>query len=299
MGGVPRSNDLGSRLTRIERAIRDLQRNSTLNSASISEGTLTIRRGGRIRVIDNGSIIGEGTGVIDWAGDAHIGGDTHIDGNTTLGGDIVLEANGEVRIGHDARLIVQGDDEGDNPVVTVGDLFHDGQFIGRGMRVMDRDGKLIFIASENLVDDSNWIGIFDGHENEVVHPDRISGYGLAGPQMAYPWLVDEFPTGWRTRETTDWGTLYDCRFPAIHPKVLFQLAFATSGAQGQLRLLINGAVQWTSSTLTSSGVHNVDIQVSDLPDVAPNKVLHAEFQARVVGSGTIWCRPLLALGQGT
>ncbi len=107
MGGVPRSNDLGSRLDRIERAIRDLQRNSTLNSASISEGTLTIRRGGRIRVIDNGSIIGEGTGVIDWAGDASFGGDTFIGGSTTISGDTAITGDTEVS----GDLDVSGDME--------------------------------------------------------------------------------------------------------------------------------------------------------------------------------------------
>lgn len=275
MGGVPRSNDLGSRLDRLERAVSNLQRQSTLSSASISEGNLTIRRGGNIRVINGGSI-----SVHD-------------------GGDIVLEDNGVFRIGSDAALVVQGDEEGDNPVVTVGDLYHDGNFLGRGMRVMDRTGKLIFIAAENLVDGSNWVGIFDGQGNEIVHPDRISGYGLAGPRMAYPWLVDEFPEGWRTRETTDWGTLYDMRVPALHPKIRFQLAFATSGASGRVRLLFDGDPVWTSDTLTSSGVQDTTVTVSDIPDIDPNRILHIEFQVRTVGDGVVWARPLMALGQGT
>lgn len=86
MGGVPRSNDLGSRLVRLERAVGNLQRQSTLSSASISEGNLTVRRGGSIRVIDGGSIIGEGEGVLDWEGDAHFGGNLTAEGDTYLGG---------------------------------------------------------------------------------------------------------------------------------------------------------------------------------------------------------------------
>lgn len=93
MGGVPRSNDLGSRIDRLERAVANLQRQSTLSSASISEGNLTVRRGGSIRVIDDGSIIGEGTGELDWAGDAHFGGNLLIDGDTTLGGNLTFGDN--------------------------------------------------------------------------------------------------------------------------------------------------------------------------------------------------------------
>lgn len=82
-----------------------LQRTSTLSSASISEGNLTIRRGGNLRVIDGGSIIGEGDGDLEWEGDAsfggeldvtgetHIGGDLLIDGNTTLGGNLTFGSN--------------------------------------------------------------------------------------------------------------------------------------------------------------------------------------------------------------
>lgn len=90
MGGVPRSNDLGSRLDRLERAVSNLQRRSTLSSASISEGNLTVRRGGSIRVIDDGSIIGEGTGVLDWEGPASFGGDTEISGDLEVSGSTYL-----------------------------------------------------------------------------------------------------------------------------------------------------------------------------------------------------------------
>lgn len=110
MGGVPRSNDLGSRLDRLERAVSNLQRQSTLSSASISEGNLTVRRGGSIRVIDDGSIIGEGTGVLDWEGPASFGGDTEISGDLTVSGDtdIVggLDVSGTTRIG--GNLTIDG-----------------------------------------------------------------------------------------------------------------------------------------------------------------------------------------------
>lgn len=88
MTGVPRSNDLGSRLERLERAVGILQRQSTLTSASIGSGGLTVR--------DNGSIRGIGTGLLDWQGPADFGGDTHIggdlviDGNTALGGNLTF-----------------------------------------------------------------------------------------------------------------------------------------------------------------------------------------------------------------
>ena len=90
MGAVPQNKDLYARLERLERAVNNMQRQSTLASASISEGNLTVRRGGNIRVIDGGSITGEGEGNLDWEGDAHFGGDLTIDGDTTLGGNLTF-----------------------------------------------------------------------------------------------------------------------------------------------------------------------------------------------------------------
>lgn len=115
MGGVPRSSDLGSRLDRLERAVSNLQRQSTLSSASISEGNLTIRRGGSLRVIDGGSIIGEGEGNLDWegpasfGGDTGIGGDLAITGNTEISGELNVtgdsEINGELEVNGRAELL--------------------------------------------------------------------------------------------------------------------------------------------------------------------------------------------------
>src|SRR5690625_2420953 len=93
MGAVPQNKDLYARLERLERAVNNMQRQSTLSSASISEGNLTVRRGGNIRVIDGGSITGEGDGILDWEGDAHFGGNLTIDGNTTLGGNLQFGDN--------------------------------------------------------------------------------------------------------------------------------------------------------------------------------------------------------------
>lgn len=90
MGSVPQNQDTMARIARLERTVSNLQRQSTLSSASISEGNLTVRRGGSIRVIDDGSIVGEGTGVLDWEGDAHFGGNLVIDGDTTLGGNLTF-----------------------------------------------------------------------------------------------------------------------------------------------------------------------------------------------------------------
>ncbi len=109
MGGVPRSNDLGSRLDRLERAVSNLQRQSTLSSASISEGNLTIRRGGSLRVIDGGSIVGEGEGSLDWEGDAHFGGDTDIGGDTTISGGTHIsgdtDISGKLTVSSQAELL--------------------------------------------------------------------------------------------------------------------------------------------------------------------------------------------------
>lgn len=129
MTAVPSQKDLWSRIERLERQVGNLQRQSTLSSASISGGNLTIRRGGSLRVIDGGSIVGEGGGNLNWDGPASFGGNTAIGGNlditgttliggdtsvtgslstrgdTTLGGE--LDINGTTHIGGD--LTIDGD----------------------------------------------------------------------------------------------------------------------------------------------------------------------------------------------
>lgn len=91
MANIPERTDTGSRIDRLERAVRKMQTQSTLSSASISEGNLTIRRGGSLRIIDGGSILGEGEGSIDWEGDAHFGGDLSITGDTAITGTLELQ----------------------------------------------------------------------------------------------------------------------------------------------------------------------------------------------------------------
>lgn len=93
MAGVPRSSDFAARILQLERAVSVLQKQSTLTSASIGEGNLTIRHGGSLIVTDGGSIIGEGTGTLDWEGNAHFGGNLVVDGNTTLGGNLTFGDN--------------------------------------------------------------------------------------------------------------------------------------------------------------------------------------------------------------
>lgn len=119
MTAVPSQKDLWSRIERLERQVGNLQRQSTLSSASISGGNLTIRRGGSLRVIDGGSIVGEGGGNLNWDGNASFGGDTSIGGNlgitgtTTIGGNTSvtgsLTTSGDTTLG--GTLEVTGDTE--------------------------------------------------------------------------------------------------------------------------------------------------------------------------------------------
>lgn len=97
--GTPQRNDLGSRLGRLEAAVSALQKQSTLSSASIGEGGLTIRRGGSIR--------GEGGGLLDWSGAARFG--RQVIGDEA-GGYVLLdpEAIGDEWVG----LMLHAQDEG-------------------------------------------------------------------------------------------------------------------------------------------------------------------------------------------
>lgn len=260
MAGVPRRTDLGSRLERLERAVAQLQRTSTLSSASISEGDLTVRRGGNIRVID--------------------------------GGNIELQDEGQFRIGHDAQLIVEGDDgPQDAPILQLGSLYVGGRKVARGMIVSQQDGTQVAI----LADDG--ASILDHRGNDVFATNR-GGHGITSPRLTWQWQRADFPEGFVATDSDTWTLLWDASVPLLHPQLSTMIAFASGGTAGQVRLKVDGAVRWTSETLSSSTNVLADIDVGSM-GYPPSKVSSVQLEARrTAGTSTIAVRPYPVLGRG-
>lgn len=191
MTATPDNKDVYSRLERLERAVGNLQRQSTLSSASISGGNLTVRRGGSIRVIDGGSLIGEGDGTLDWEGNAHFGSDLLIDGNTNIEGTLGIGSNttitGDTSV--TGQLDVTGPTElGGNTDITgeltvagdtdiTGDLTVSGNtFLGGSLTY--GAGNRPDVVDSALDEETNWQATNGGTVVSVSVP-RPAGYGNA------------------------------------------------------------------------------------------------------------------------
>lgn len=301
MGSTPKNNDMMARLNRLEKRVSAMERTSTLTSASISEGDLTIRRGGNLRVIDGGNF------------DLRDGGDFNISdgGNIELrdggdfvvseGGDILLTDSGQLRIGNRSGLVVLNGSGGGN-AAQFGNLYHGGNLLGKGLSVRKPNGELIAIIAQNEVDGSNWLSFYDGRGNEIWATDRISGYGQAYPQASFPWLKAHFADDWREITDSAWDTYYDSRFPCSHARVRvgFSVTFAGTASIG-VRISLNGEVKYNTGAVTGGAQNFLTyVNLHDLPGVWPGQLATLRLEARKVsGSGKCFVRPYEIFGVGS
>lgn len=262
MGAVQPNRDLFSRVEMLERQVAAMERTTTLTSASISEGDLTVRRGGSIRLVDRGSL----------------------------------------SVGEDASVVVEGDDEDSEPILTLGNLISsDGQPIGRGMYLQTRDGRYIAVLGENGADEkSSWVAFYDGHGAETLATDRATGYGMALPRFSTPWTPARWSEDYILIDWPDWRSTYDARVPASHPFLQASFDTGSSGAEVQVRLVTNGVVAWTSPAFTGARNFTETIPIHTLPNVQPRTTVVVQLQTRRLGGvGNHFIRATELLSVGT
>lgn len=214
------------------------------------------------------------------------------------GGDLTIEDNGSFTIGTDASMVITGDEPEDPKVGWFGDLYSAGNKIGRGMYIQTRDGRRVATIAENIVDDTVWLSFHDGEGNELLHMDRSSGYGLAGPQMSFP-IRDWGGAPWPSTSSSSWETMGIADVPLIHPQLRFYISAAiSSGTVGEFRIRFGSDVVATSGNQTGDWSHDVDVSAY------PNRQVHSTIRItiehrRVSGSGTVNSRVHSIVGKGT
>lgn len=259
MSGTPRRTDLGSRIDRLEKEMAAMQRTSTLTSASISEGGLTIRRGGNLTVRD--------------------------------GGNVELVDDGTFRIGKDASITVEGNDGSiDAPVLSLGSIYFQGEEVARGLFIYQQDGTQVAI----LADDG--ASIMDAEGRDVLATHR-NGYGITSPWLTWGWVRSDL-SGWATTDSSSWTTLYESRPITLHPRLRLEAGFITGGTSGQVRFLLDGSVVGTSPVYSSSSNYGVTVNIEERSGMALKHSAVVELQARrTSGDSTVAVRPYQALGR--
>lgn len=198
-------------------------------------------------------------------------------------------AGGNVLIGDDGQFSVQG--RGGAELLHIGrvrpDLPDGGQ--QRGF-VVRRDGGSMALSVLNPAPDTlddQPVQIYD-RANNVVLADDIDT-GLARPFIPYPQPTPEDPTRWESTSATEWTTLYSGSAIVQHPRLYCLIEMETTGAGGELRLLVNDAQIGPASQTTLLFTEPIGVDF-DSP-------VEFRIQARAADEGsTVRCSPRALYG---
>lgn len=191
------------------------------------------------------------------------------------------------------------DSHGGETAVFFGDLWStvDGSYLGTGLLIQAEDGTDIASFSTNAPAGTTTAHLHDGGNRIIVANDGNSGMGLARPYIPGGFYRADF-ADWVTVTGTSFVTKFRARLPKQHPK-LYVRAWAsndTSGATGEVRLLVNG-VPWGPTQATAFSITEyvwgpLAVDGDHMSDLV------VELQARVVsGSGGVRLEPSRLEGQ--
>ncbi|MBG0853222.1 hypothetical protein I2W78_15535 [Streptomyces spinoverrucosus] len=140
--------------------------------------------------------------------------------------------------------------------------------------------------------------IYDSQAREIFSDDIVTG------GLARPWLVmlppqDTGTARWPQTTATSWTTIAVSHNPVWQPKMRLMLnTRVSSGAAGQVRVLVNGA-QW-GSTITAGSDWDHTALLSDDFAAIQGSTVRFELQAMVTSaSGTVYANPVLMYGRQT
>ncbi|MFI2430262.1 hypothetical protein [Streptomyces sp. NPDC018693] len=134
--------------------------------------------------------------------------------------------------------------------------------------------------------------IYDSANREIISDDIVTG-GLARPWLALLPPQDTSTARWPQTTTTSWTTVA-MSYNVVWQPVLRLLVNTrvSSGASGQVRVLVNGA-QWGSTTSAPADFDNTGQIAADFGAVF-GKQVKVEIQAMVTSaSGTVYANPVL------
>lgn len=219
------------------------------------------------------------------------------------GGNLTIEDDGNFVIGQDATLRVRSDDaEGD--IAQFGDVYRDGDKIGRGMSVTTGEGLQVATVSEEAETGSVFWEFRDAEQNVVLANDVQSGFGLRSPQLQY--TVTDFMArgdrgaqlGWPWTEDTFFDTFgLGESIPLTHPRMRFVVdggnsISSTTLVQYQVEVSVGGVrtVLVTSDPMSPGVTWVWEWDVAAFPQRHARAVLLDFQMRRVSGFDRVYAR---------
>ncbi|MFR9795500.1 hypothetical protein ACL02U_06265 [Streptomyces sp. MS06] len=199
---------------------------------------------------------------------------------------------GSVEITDGGSLDVRTGD-GQNELMHVGS-WSDGEY---GFSLRRQTGELAISAynGDGSTTSVQPVRIHDAHGHEIVSDDILTG-GLARPWLAMLPPQDTSTTRWPQTTSSSWTTVARSFNPVWQPKFrLYLYTAASSGATGQVRVLVNGS-QWGGTVAAGSTFDHTDAVSGDFDSVFSGLV-KVEVQCQVTStSGTVYAQPVIMYG---
>lgn len=177
-------------------------------------------------------------------------------------------------------------DKGGGDAVYVGPLYSatDGSYVGTGFLVQDTNGNDLATFRTDVGYGSTMQNIYDSGQRIIFGNDAASGQGLARPYIPgvlYPARYQDMTVG--TNATT-WDTLWQGTHYKQHPRLTVGVSATmdTSGAAGQLRVLVNG-VQLDTTKSVAFQIQNYSFTGAVAGEHESS--LLVQVQAQVVSGG--------------
>jgi hypothetical protein len=183
--------------------------------------------------------------------------------------------------------------------VYFGGLMTGGTYAGTGILITEPSGTNIASFSYNEVTSTHTANLHDGQGNVIVGNDSASGQGLARPYVPMSGFGRARYADWTiATSSVTFETLWRGEMLKQHPQLsVATLASAdTSGATGEIRVLVNGTQIGTTQTV---GFAQTTSLVGPAPVAGTHmQLLAVEIQARLAsGTGSIKVEPLHCIGR--
>lgn len=180
-----------------------------------------------------------------------------------------------------------------------GDLYEQstGAYAGTGLVVQNKDGTDMLVARTDEASGGAWVNLYDTGGRIIAGNDTNSGQGLARPYVPGVFYRADYDD-WPAETSTAFVTKYRARMPKQHPRLYVRAWTSndTSGATGEVRVLVNGAV-WGAAQATAFAISEKVWGPAPV-DGAHMDTLVVELQARMVsGAGGVRCAPSRLDGQ--
>lgn len=214
-------------------------------------------------------------------------------------GDFVVSGGGDVIV-RDGGAIKALHDNGTNGV-HYGGLVSEGTEIptGVGLLVQTETGSDIARFGTTATPDGSQAIIRDRNERPIVYDDGPTGFGLGAPFLPVPLWKNGSSNGY-TNSTTTYETAYlgdmVVQFPYLR---VYVKCYAGATDEGQVRVLLNGAVAGAAQTIPNGGTF-LTFTIPLHTAYAHNSTVSVEVQCRKLsGSNAVTIIPVECRGDNS